>query len=131
MVLVGTGIAWSNVLGVWQGLRTWGGLMARTPKFQLEGRRGEWIGSRYQLTRDRAVLGEVALALYALATVVAAWLTGNRGAILFPLLHTMAFGLVAVLSLREMRLGSGRRPTSARRSLKEWDTPEAGAVGRE
>ena len=131
MVLVGTGIAWSNVLGVWQGLRTWGGLMARTPKFQLEGRRGEWIGSRYQLTRDRAVLGEVVLALYALATVVAAWLTGNRGMILFPLLHTMAFGLVAVLSLREMRLGSGRRPTSARRSLKEWDTPEAGAVGRE
>jgi cellulose synthase/poly-beta-1,6-N-acetylglucosamine synthase-like glycosyltransferase len=131
MVLVGTGIAWSNVLGVWQGARTWGGLMARTPKFQLEGRQGKWTDSQYRLTRDRAVLGEVALALYALATVAAAWFTGNTGAIFFPLLHTTAFGLVAALSLREMRLGRPRRSTPARRSLKEWDTPEAGAVGQE
>ena len=131
MVLVGTGIAWSNVLGVWQGLRAWGGLMARTPKFQLEGRQGEWTQSRYRLTRDRAVAGEIFLSAYALVTAAVAWVTGNRGAILFPLLHTMAFGLVAVLSLREMRLGSGRRPTPARRSLKEWDAPETSAAGRE
>ncbi|MGD1993336.1 MAG: glycosyltransferase [Anaerolineae bacterium] len=131
MVLVGTGIAWNNVLGVWQGLRTWGGLMARTPKFQLEGRQGEWIHSQYRLSRDRAVVGEIILAAYAVVTVIVAWVTGNRGAIIFPLLHAMAFGLVAALSLREMSLGPDRRSTSARRALKEWDAPEAGAAGGE
>jgi cellulose synthase/poly-beta-1,6-N-acetylglucosamine synthase-like glycosyltransferase len=125
MVLVGTGVAWNNVLGVWRGLTRWGGVMARTPKFQLGRRGGEWLNSPYRLVRDRAVMGEVALALYAAATAVAAWLTGRGTAVFFPALHALAFGLVAALSLREMGFPArgqvGPRPRPARpRATKDW-----------
>jgi len=121
LVLVGTGIAWNNTLAAWQGLTRWGGDFARTPKFHLEGRRGDWTRSRYRLGSDRAVPGEVALAVYALAAVRVAWLTGNVGSIPFLLLYAAAFGLVAGLSLAEMAGSSGwlRRIAAARRPRLE------------
>jgi len=113
LVLVGTGVAWSNTLGVWRGLRGWGGEMERTPKFHLEGRRGDWIRSRYRLTRDRAVFGEVGLTLYALAAAAVAWRFGDGGSIPFLLLYAAAFALVAGMSVREMRSSTGHRPLLA------------------
>ena len=115
LVLVGTGVAWSNTLGVWRGLRRWGGVMARTPKFHLEGREGKWAFSRYRLTNDRAVVGEVALALYALLAAAAAWSSGNAGTAFFPLLYATAFGLVAGLSLVEMWTPRRRRAAAQRK----------------
>ncbi|HIE38085.1 MAG TPA: glycosyltransferase [Anaerolineales bacterium] len=108
LVLVGTGIAWNNSLAAWRGLTRWGGVFARTPKFHLEGRGGEWAHSRYRLGDDRAVAGEVALALYALVAAGVAWATGNTDSIPFLLLYGAAFGLVAGLSLAEM-IGPRRR----------------------
>jgi cellulose synthase/poly-beta-1,6-N-acetylglucosamine synthase-like glycosyltransferase len=112
MVLIGGGVAWNDTLGVWHGLRRWGGVMARTPKFRLEGREGQWAASGYRLTDDRAVVGEVALAFYGLATTVVAAVTGNLSAAFFPFLYALAFGLVAVLSLREMRFAHRERPAA-------------------
>lgn len=109
MVLVGGGLAWNDTLGVWRGLRHWGGVMARTPKFDLQGREGKWLASRYRLTADRSVAGEVFLALYALATAIAAWGTGHPGAAVFPFVYALAFGTVAGVSLAEMRLPQRRR----------------------
>ncbi|HEC36080.1 MAG TPA: glycosyltransferase [Anaerolineae bacterium] len=114
LVLVGTGIAWSNSLAAWQGLTRWGGGFSRTPKFRLEGRRGEWARSRYRLERDRAVVGEVVLTLYALAAAGAAWATGNTGSTPFLVLYAAAFGLVAGLSLGEMIGPRGRRSERTR-----------------
>jgi len=101
LTLVGTGIAWSNARAIARGLARWGGDFARTPKFHLEGRRGAWHTSRYRLSEDRAAVGEILLALYALGTALAAWELGRAGVIPFLLLYAASFGLVAGASLSE------------------------------
>lgn len=121
LVLVGTGVAWSNTLGIWRGLRRWGGEMERTPKFRLEGRKGDWNGSRYRLSQDRAVLGEVGLTLYACAAAWLAWRSGNTGSVPFLVLYAASFGLVAGMSLWEMLTPARRR------LLPTWST---GGFGR-
>ena len=129
LVLVGTGIAWNNSLAVWQGLTRWGGAFARTPKFRLEGRRGEWARSRYRLEGDRAVMGEVALALYALVAAGVAWTTGNVGSVPFMLLYAAAFGLVAGMSLAEMVGPQGTPLRSGRRSAPRFEVGRPGGQG--
>ncbi len=121
LALVGTGIAWGNTVAILQGLTHWGGVFARTPKFHLDGGAKNWQRSPYRLTRDRSVVGEVFLMVYAMATIALAWSLGQRGAIPFMLLYALSFGLVAGLSLRETALrgaGKARRPGQARRDVR-------------
>ncbi|MCX8066266.1 MAG: glycosyltransferase [Anaerolineae bacterium] len=101
MALIGTGIAWNNSRAILEGLTHWGGTFIRTPKFRLEGRRGNWQRSHYRLTADWSVLGEIGLAIYALGVTGMAWTLGKWGIVPFLLLYVGAFGLVAGLSLRE------------------------------
>jgi len=95
LMLIGIGIAWCNTRAVWRGLTRWGGTFARTPKFRLEGRSGRWTDSAYRLQIDGDVIGEAALALYALVTAFAAHTTGHGGMTPFLLLYTAAFGTMA------------------------------------
>lgn len=121
LVLLGTGIAWGNTLAILQGLTHWGGVFARTPKFHLDRRAKNWQRNPYRLTRDRSVLGEMALALYALATVVAAWNMGRIDMVPFLLIYALSFGLVAGVSLYEMgprAIGKVHRPGRARRGIR-------------
>ena len=109
LVLVGAGITWSTTGAVWEGLTRWGGTFRRTPKFQIEGRRGEWAGSAYRLMPDRLVLGELALMLYAVVAGVAAWANGRYAVIPVLALFAVGYGLVASLSLFQ-----GRRHAAVR-----------------
>ncbi|MCP4540008.1 MAG: glycosyltransferase [Chloroflexi bacterium] len=99
LVLIGIGIAWENTQAVWRGLTRWGGTFARTPKFRLEGQTGRWADSGYRLRADRSTVGEVLLALYALATAITAYVVGDYGMIPFLLLYALAFGTVAGMGL--------------------------------
>ena len=111
LVLLGIGIAWCNTKAVWRGLTRWGGTFARTPKFQLEGRGGHWAASAYRLQADGGASGEVALALYALTTAVAAFLTGHYGVLPFAVLCAVGFGAVAWIELAQARTPRrSRRP---------------------
>jgi len=101
LALIGIGIAWCNTRAVWRGLTRWGGAFARTPKFNLEGRAGRWADSDYRLRADVSTIGEVALALYALAAAGVALVTGQYGAIPFMLLYAAAFGTVAGMGLAQ------------------------------
>lgn len=112
LALLGTGIALNNTRAVIEALRGRGGPFIRTPKFRLEGRGGGWTDSAYRLPLDWTTLGETLLALYALATVVAAWRAGNLYAIPFMLLYLGGFGLTALLGLWQAwgtYGGTGRR----------------------
>ena len=109
LVLIGIGIAWSNALAVWRGLTRWGGTFARTPKFRLEGQAGRWTDSVYRLRADSGTIGEILLALYALATAFVARLSGHPGIVSFSLLYAAAFGTVAVIGLVQAA-GSRCRP---------------------
>ncbi len=95
LILIGIGIAWNNTMAIGRGLRRWGGTFARTPKFSVEGRMGNWLTSGYRLGLDHSVIGELVLALYALAAAVVAYKTGQRGMLPFLLLYTASFGTVA------------------------------------
>lgn len=97
LALLGTGIALNNTRAVVEALRGNGGAFARTPKFHLEGNGGRWANSTYRLPLGRTTLGEALLALYALATVVAAWRASNLYAIPFMLLYVGGFGLTTLL----------------------------------
>jgi cellulose synthase/poly-beta-1,6-N-acetylglucosamine synthase-like glycosyltransferase len=112
LILVGAGIAWSTTRAVWQGGVRWGGVFARTPKFRIEGRRGDWSASRYRLAPDGTVIGEAALALYAAAGLAVAWSRGFYGAMPLLALYAAGFGLVAGLTLWQARGGLDSSRTS-------------------
>ena len=99
LTLIGIGIAWNNTIAILRGLTRWGGTFARTPKFQVVGKAGQWLHSAYRLDIDRSVIGEAALALYALAGAVIAYGAGRHGMIPFLLLYAAAFGTVAGIEL--------------------------------
>jgi hypothetical protein len=116
IILVGTGIAWSTSRAVWQGLTRWGGTFARTPKFHLEGRQGRWSDSAYRLRPDWTIVGEIALAIYAMVGVGLAWARGSYGAIPFLGIYAAGFSLVAILGLTQwLRRG----PVAARTPIQE------------
>jgi len=101
LVLVGIGIAWCSVQAVWRGLAHWGGTFVRTPKFRLEGSAGRWATSSYRLQTGSCIIGEIALAFYALATACTAYALGRYGLIPFMLLYAAAFGTVAGIGLAQ------------------------------
>jgi hypothetical protein len=101
LALIGTGLALSDTMAVMRALRGNGGSFERTPKFRLVGSGGHWRGKRYALGFDATALGEVALALYALATMLVAWHQGSGYSVPFYGLYFLGFGYVAAEGLRE------------------------------
>ncbi len=111
LILVGIGMAWNNTMAGWRGLTRWGGTFARTPKFRVEGRAGKWLDSHYRLAIDVSIVGEAALAVYALAATVLAHQAGRYAMVPFLLLYAAAFGTVAGMELRQ---GLISRPSRSR-----------------
>jgi hypothetical protein len=95
----------------------------RTPKFHIEGRDDRWLGTQYALPLDGIIIGELALALYALATVGVSLWRGNVFAVPFLMLYVAGFGYVGLQGLWDARQESmlrlrrlvGRHPESERR----------------
>lgn len=103
LLAVGTGMTWSTTRAVWQGLTSWGGVFKRTPKFRLEGRRGNWTSNAYRLGPDWTVVGEVGLLMYAIVTMVVGLLRGQYGAVPFLLLYAVGYAVVAGSSVWQGR----------------------------
>jgi cellulose synthase/poly-beta-1,6-N-acetylglucosamine synthase-like glycosyltransferase len=101
LALLGTGLALSNTVAILQGLLGKSQPFRRTPKFRIEGRGDRWIGSRYALPFQWVTLGELALAGYALATVLVALAVGNYLAVPFLLLYVGGYGYVGLHGLRD------------------------------
>ncbi len=99
LLVLATGMTWSTTRGVWQGLVRWGGTFRRTPKFNLEGRGGQWASSRYRLKSDWTVVGEIGLMLYATVTVIVALWREQWAVLPFLLLYLLGYALVASSSL--------------------------------
>lgn len=73
----------------------------RTAKFGLESeaQQDRWTTKRYQLSFDRIVLVEIALAAYATYAAVLAWMNGNWGVLIYASIFGLGLGMVAVASL--------------------------------
>ena len=99
LALLGVGIALNNTKAVWEALTRRQNRFGRTPKFRLYHKNGRWAGSPYALSFEGVIVGEIALALYALAAIAVAWLKGRFFAIPFLLLYLGGFGYVGLLGV--------------------------------
>jgi cellulose synthase/poly-beta-1,6-N-acetylglucosamine synthase-like glycosyltransferase len=101
LALLGTGLALSNTLSIARGLFGWELPFRRTPKFHIEGRGDAWLGRRYVLSFQWVTLGEIALAAYAMLTIVVALAVGNYFAVPFLLLYVGGYGYIGLHGLRD------------------------------
>lgn len=123
LMWLGSGVALNNTRAVVEALLGVNNVFKRTPKFRIEARNDRWLGSRYALPLDWMIIGELALAMYALATVGASLWRGNIFAVPFLLLYVTGFGYVGLQGLWDARLDlvfwlrrlAGRRPSAERR----------------
>jgi cellulose synthase/poly-beta-1,6-N-acetylglucosamine synthase-like glycosyltransferase len=117
LALLGTGLALSNTLAIAKGLLGGDRAFRRTPKFNIERRADRWTGNRYVLPFQWVTVGELALAAYALATVVVALVMGNYLAVPFLLLYVGGYGYIGLHGLRDAWATRHRRPHLIRRPV--------------
>ncbi len=103
LMLLGIGLAWSNTLALLDGMLHWGGPFVRTPKFQLQGRKGEWRKSTYRPQLDPSFLGEFFIGLYALVAVARALQLHQRNLIPFILIYVIGEGMMVLATLNQAR----------------------------
>lgn len=96
LMTVSTGLVLSNTLAVLGALRGEPNVFRRTPKFDRQG----WQRSGYALRQDSLVLGEAALAIYALGGVILA-LRHAPSLMPFMAIYALSFGLVTLWTLVE------------------------------
>jgi cellulose synthase/poly-beta-1,6-N-acetylglucosamine synthase-like glycosyltransferase len=121
LALLGTGLALSNTLAIGRGLLKQDRAFRRTPKFRIVHRSDRWIGNRYVLPFQWVIVGEVALACYALATVIVALVAGNYLAVPFLLLYVGGYGYMGLQGLRDA-WANRHRPAHPRRAtaIADW-----------
>lgn len=134
LMWLGSGVALNNTRAVIEALLGVNNVFKRTPKFCIEARNDRWLGSRYALPLDGMIFGELALALYAMATVGVSLWRGNVFAVPFLLLYVSGFGYVGLQGLGDARLDLmlwlrrflGRHPSPERRgaSAQQIIVPE-------
>jgi cellulose synthase/poly-beta-1,6-N-acetylglucosamine synthase-like glycosyltransferase len=117
LALLGTGLALSNTLSIARGLFTRDRVFRRTPRFHIERRTDDWTGNRYALPFQWVALGELALAGYALATVVVALAVGSYLAVPFLLLYVGGYGYIGLHGLRDAWLHWQARPRLEQRAI--------------
>ncbi len=99
LLLLGTGIAFSNALAVLEALTRRGNQFRRTPKFRVESERDAWHTKRYALPFSWEALAELGLSAYASVGVVIAWQQGLAWTTPFLALYAVSFAFVGGLSL--------------------------------
>jgi cellulose synthase/poly-beta-1,6-N-acetylglucosamine synthase-like glycosyltransferase len=103
LMWLGSGVALNNTRAVVEALLGVRSVFERTPKFRIETRNDRWLGSQYALPLDGMIIGELALAAYAVATVGVALWKGNMYAVPFLLLYVSGFGYVGLQGLWDAR----------------------------
>jgi cellulose synthase/poly-beta-1,6-N-acetylglucosamine synthase-like glycosyltransferase len=117
LALLGTGLALSNTVAIARGLIGRDRVFQRTPKFSVERRGDLWAGNRYALPFQWVTVGELALAAYAVVTVVAALVMGNYLAVPFLLLYVGAYAYIGLIGLHDAWVNWQARPRLERRAV--------------
>ena len=103
LMWVGSGVALNNTRAIAEALLGISNEFKRTPKFRIETRHDHWLGSQYALPLDGMVIGELALTVYAIATVGVALWQGNMFAVPFLMLYVTGFGYIGLTGVWEAR----------------------------
>jgi len=117
LALLGTGLALSNTVAIARGLIGRDRVFQRTPKFSVERRGDLWAGNRYALPFQWVTVGELALAVYAVVTVVAALVMGNYLAVPFLLLYVGAYAYIGLIGLHDAWANWQARPRLEQRAM--------------
>ncbi len=99
LMLLGTGVALNNTFAVLGAITGKGNNFRRTPKFSVEGGAGSWTATRYALPFTWDAVGELGLAVYALAGAWIAYRETFYWTMPFMLLYAACFGFTGGLSL--------------------------------
>jgi cellulose synthase/poly-beta-1,6-N-acetylglucosamine synthase-like glycosyltransferase len=103
LMLLGSGVALNNTRAVIEALLGVSSAFLRTPKFRIQTRTDHWIGSPYALPLNGMIIGELALTMYAIATVALALWQRNVYAVPFLMLYAGGFAYVGFLGLWDAR----------------------------
>ena len=111
LALVAVGLAPSNTWSIWEAVSRRLHEFHRTPKYNLlpqpDGSWATWsTRGVFQVPFQPLILGELALALYALIGVGVALARGRLGSLPFLLLCATGFAYTAILSLKDVRHSS-------------------------
>lgn len=109
LMLVWVGLSWSLTLAVFDGLLRWGGPFVRTPKFQIDGKAGDWRGSDYGPRSGSTWIGELLIGVYVGTAIWAALALDHDH--LLPLVLGYALGQVLILGLTVAQAIAARRPS--------------------
>jgi cellulose synthase/poly-beta-1,6-N-acetylglucosamine synthase-like glycosyltransferase len=117
LVCLGTGLALNSTIAAAEAILGIRSAFQRTPKFQIQGHKEQWHGRRYATDVKGLRWGEIVLTLYAVLTILAAWVQDKAQAIPFVLLYLVGFGYVSVLGLlqsaRTARAARGQRQAAS------------------
>lgn len=122
LVLLGVGVSVNNTLGAVSGIASMGGVFERTPKFNRSSPRVPLAGRAYKIRVSPAVWGELAMAVYFVASVIILIPHLGLGTAPYMLISAASYFLVSVMSLEQNRQRSS--PTVA----KEQAEQSTGAV---
>src|SRR5215813_2152631 len=95
----GIGLSLNNVHAVLEAVFNRKTDFTRTPKYRIEGTRGEWRDKKYRSARNSSVIGEVVLALYFLGSTIFAVIENYWVGVPFLLIFFNGFAYTAALSL--------------------------------
>jgi cellulose synthase/poly-beta-1,6-N-acetylglucosamine synthase-like glycosyltransferase len=99
LLSLGIGLCVSNSRAVLEALLGRATDFERTPKYSIEGARGEWRSKRYRAARDASLVGELLLAAYFLGALVFAVRAGYWASLPFLAVFFNGFAYTAGLSL--------------------------------
>ncbi len=116
LLSLGIGLSVSNARAVLEAAFGHSTDFARTPKYAIEGRRGEWRSKRYRPPRDASLVGELLLAAYFLAALAFAVRYRYWASVPFLLVFFNGYAYTAALSLGS--LGSSSSRTARRLGLR-------------
>lgn len=99
LMSLGIGLSLNNVHAVLEGLFNRRTDFTRTPKYRIEGGRGEWRNKKYRARGNFSLLGEIILAIYFFAAIVFAVVENYWIGVPFLLIFFNGFAYTAALSL--------------------------------
>jgi cellulose synthase/poly-beta-1,6-N-acetylglucosamine synthase-like glycosyltransferase len=99
--LLGIGMALNNSWAVLKGVLGVRQAFLRTPKFALRAAKDGWVSSRYALSENPFVWGELLMSMFAATLVILPKV--NLGFVPWLLLYASSFGYVAGISLYQSR----------------------------
>lgn len=127
LICIGLGLALNSTVAIAEALLGIKSTFQRTPKFQIRDQTGHWKDTPYALSCGPLIWGEIALAVYAILTVVLALDRGYVQAVPFLLLYVFGFGYISLLGIVQSLKRGNRRWARIRKPLGPAAKPNTSA----